>query len=283
MEAESDRTEGQAARLPLSVFVIAQNEAARLPRTLAAARFAAELLVVDSGSTDDTVALAEAAGARVVHHDWAGYGPQKAFAEGLCAHDWVLNLDADEVVTGALAAEIARLFAEGPPPPAAYEIAILNVYPGDSRPRPWAADYRVVRLYHRSIGSYRRHALFDRVELAEGVRPARLAAPIWHYPLTSWAQFVEKENRYSSFQAREARERPRWLLLLRLVVELPMAFLKFYLLRRHVTGGWKGFAFALTAGFARWLRVVKLLERQGLERGVKENPEKSDDRMKHGP
>ncbi len=254
-------------RLPLSVFLIARDEAARLPATLAALGFAHEIVVVDSGSTDGTQAVAEAAGARVLHRDWEGYGPQKAFAEAACRHDWVLNLDADEVVTPALAEEIAVLFASGPPAPAAYRLRVLNVYPGDSQPRPFAADYEIVRLYHRSIGRYRAHPLFDRVELAEGARVALLRAPVHHFPLTSWAHMVEKENRYSSFQAEAARLRPLWLLRLRLVTEFPAAFLKFYVLRRHVTGGWKGFAFAMVAAFARWLRILKLLERAAPSQG----------------
>ena len=252
---------GDCTGLPVSVFLITRDEADRLPRTLAAVDWADQIVVVDSGSQDSTPAIARAAGAEVHHRDWTGYGPQKAHAESLCRNDWLLNVDADEVVTPALAREIAALFADGPPEPAAYRVAILNVYPGDSRPRPLADDYRVVRLYHRSVGRYRDHPLFDRVVLAEGVRARPIRGALWHHPLTSWAHFVEKENRYTSFQAEAARGRPRWRLLLRLPVEMPVAFLKFYLLRRHVTGGWKGFAFALTAAFARALRIVKLLER----------------------
>jgi len=254
------------ARLALSAFLIVRDEAARLPATLAALGFADEIVVVDSGSADATPAIAEAAGARVIHRDWEGYGPQKAFAEAQCRHDWVLNLDADEVVTPALAAEIAALFRDGPPAPGAFRLRILNVYPGDARPRPFAADYEVVRLYHRAAGRYRAHPLFDRVELAAGVRARRLAGPVHHFPLTTWSHMVEKENRYSSFQAEAARPRARALLLLRLAGEFPLAFLKFYLLRRHVTGGWKGFAFAMIAAFARWLRILKLLERDAAAR-----------------
>lgn len=249
------------ARLPVSVFLITRDEAERLPRTLAALGWADEIVVVDSGSTDSTCEIARGAGAAVHHRDWTGYGPQKVHAESLCRNDWVLNVDADEVVTPALARELAALFAEGPPAPAAYRVAILNVYPGDARPRWLANDYDVVRFYHRAAGRYRDHPLFDRVVLAQGQRPRRLRSALWHYPLTSWAHFVDKENRYTSFQADAARQRARWALLLRLPVEMPLSFLKFYLLRRHVTGGWKGFAFALTAAFARTLRIVKLLAR----------------------
>jgi len=247
--------------LSISAFLITKDEEARLARTLAALRFADQIVVVDSGSTDATLEIARAHGAETHHRDWEGYGQQKAHAEGLCAHDWVLNVDADEVVSPALAAEIAALFADGPPPPGAYRVPILNVYPGDDGPRPFAADYNVVRLYHRAAGAYRTHPLFDRVELAPGMAPGQLQRPIHHHPLLSWAHFVEKENRYTSFQAETATPRPTWLLIARLPFEMPVAFLKFYLLRRHVTGGWKGVAFSLIAAFSRALRIAKMLER----------------------
>lgn len=245
---------------PISVFLIARNEEARLPRTLAALAWADEIVLIDSGSTDRTVAIAEAAGARVLHRDWDGYGPQKVYAEQSCSHDWVLNVDADEVVPPALADEIRA--ATGTP--RAFRIRILNVYPGDARPRPLANDYNVVRFYHRSVAGYRDHPLFDRVETRGAT--GQLRAPIHHFPLTSWAHFVDKENRYSTYAADTARARPRWQLLLRLPFEMPVAFLKFYLFRRHVLGGWKGFVFSLAAAFARTLRIAKMLERADTKR-----------------
>ncbi|MEM6744800.1 MAG: glycosyltransferase family 2 protein [Pseudomonadota bacterium] len=252
--------QGGAERARLSVFLIVKDEAARLPRTLAAVRgIADQVVVVDSGSTDATVALAEAAGAETAFRAWDGYGAQKRFAEGLCRHDWRLNLDADEVVTEALAEEIAALLARDPAP-AAYEVRILNVYPGDDRPRPFADDYRVVRLYHPEAGAYRDHPLFDRVETTGEVK--RLRAPIHHFPFLSWYGLVEKENSYSTFQAEAARDKPLWLLRVRLITEGPWVLLKSLVLRRHVFGGWKGVAFSGVIAFARWLRIVKLLARR---------------------
>src|SRR3712207_9123950 len=96
-----------AAPLPLSVFIIAHDEADRIGDTIRAVRdLTDDLLVVDSGSTDGTQAAAEALGARVIFNPWPGYGPQKRFAEDRCRHDWLLNLDADEPVPPAPKAEI---------------------------------------------------------------------------------------------------------------------------------------------------------------------------------
>ena len=241
----------------ISAFVITRNEEARLGRTLAALAWADQIVVVDSGSPDRTAEVARAAGAEFHTREWTGYGPQKVHAESLCRHDWLLNVDADEVVSPELAAEIRQIVDAGTEP-SAYRIRILNIYPGDERPRPFAEDYNVVRFYHRTVGGYRDHPLFDRVEVKGPER--QLRAPIHHYALISFGHFVEKENIYSTYVAEVARPRPRWLLILRLFFEMPFSFFKFYVLRRHVFGGWKGFMFALTAAFARTLRIAKMLE-----------------------
>ncbi|HEU0223407.1 MAG TPA: glycosyltransferase family 2 protein, partial [Paracoccaceae bacterium] len=119
--------------LPISVFIIAQDEAARLPKVLEAiSGWADDIVLVDSGSKDGTPEIAAAVGARVFFREWQGYGGQKRFAEDQCRHDWLLNLDADEVVTPELRAEIAAFLGGRPvPPPALGRIPILNVYPGE--------------------------------------------------------------------------------------------------------------------------------------------------------
>ena len=240
----------------ISAFVITNNEEARLPRTLAALDWVDQVVVVDSGSTDKTIEIAKAAGTEVHHRDWTGYGPQKVFAETQCTHDWILNVDADEVVTPELATEI-RTAIQGAP--GAYNVRILNIYPGDDRPRPLANDYNVVRLYHRSVAGYRDHPLFDRVETKSA--PGQLKAPLHHFTVLSWHQLVDKENTYSTYNAQEANPRGRAFLAIRVFFQFPLSFLKFYVLKGHILGGHKGFMYALTAAFARTLRLAKMLER----------------------
>ena len=257
-DARDPEPEAAPARPPLSAFVIAKNEESRLPRTLKALQgLADQIVVVDSGSTDRTVEIAREMGAEVFSREWTGYGPQKRFAEEKCRHDWMLNVDADEVVSPELAAEIRAVLPGAAP--GAFRIRILNVYPGDERPRPFANDYAVVRLYHVEAGRYRDHPLFDRVETLTA--PRRLKAPILHHPFETWRDLVDKENAFTSYQADTAPPRPRWLLRIRLVTEGPAVFFKGWILRGHVWGGWKGFAFAAVIAFARWLRIVKMLER----------------------
>lgn len=247
--------------LPISAFIITRNEEARLPATLSALRsWVDEILVVDSGSTDRTVAIARSMGARVLHRDWTGYGPQKRYAERCCRNDWVLNVDADEVVSEELENELRMLFQDGVPlGPGAYKTRILNIYPGDARPRPFANDYNVVRFYHRAVGSYREHPVFDRVVLKNTV-PKQLRAPILHYPYLSLEQVIDKNNRYSTHRANNSRIENLTALRIRLIFEFPISFVKYYFCRLHFTGGWKGFYFSLCHAFMRTSRVAKMLE-----------------------
>ena len=240
----------------LSAFLIVKNEEQRLRKTLGALQgLADEIVVVDSGSTDATVEIAKEFGARIFVREWPGYGPQKRFAEDQCRHDWLLNVDADEVVTPALAREIrAKVATEKT---GAWRARIRTVYPGDLKPRPFVSDYNVVRFYHRSVGRYRDDPLFDRVETS--VNPGQLRAPIWHYSFVSWEAFLKKSDTYSSYYAETGRKRSRSYLMLRLFIEFPFMFFKVYFLRLHCLGGWKGYVVSVTAAHMRLVRIAKML------------------------
>ncbi|MGI9355886.1 MAG: glycosyltransferase family 2 protein [Rhizobiaceae bacterium] len=258
-----DLSETRSSMKRLSVAIITLNEAERLGQTLEAVKdLADEIIVVDAHSTDATAEIAVAAGATVIVNTFVGYGEQKRFAEDQTTNDWILNLDADEVVTPRLAAELAAWKRDGSSEPACYEVDILNIYPGDTTPRPFARDYRVVRLYDKTRLRYRDHPLFDRVEVPAGMPKGSLKAPIHHFPVVTFEQMVMKANRLSSVQAEKARPKPRWLLLVRLVTEFPLTFAKIYFLRLHILGGWKGLAFSIVNAFSRTLRIIKMLERE---------------------
>lgn len=249
--------------LPLSVFVIARNEADRIGAVLEAVReLTDDLVVVDSGSEDGTPAVAEGLGARVIHNPWPGYGPQKRFAEEQCRHDWLLNVDADEVVPPDLAAEIRALFAGGEPERDAYRIGIVEIFPGEARPHPWAYTLRPVRLYRRNKGRYSPSTVHDRVELAPGARVGRLKGRIHHRSVRSLGDQFDKLNRYSDQLADDLDGRgvtiPSW----RVLVELPANFLKAYVGRRHFVRGMYGFLTAVNYAISRHMRVAKNYERR---------------------
>lgn len=256
--------------ISLSIFIITKNEADRLPRVLDAVRGLSEdIVVVDSGSQDGTQALAEAFGARVFHHGWQGYGLQKRFAEAQCRHEWLLNIDADEWVPPELAEEIRALLISGAPVADAYEIRIAEVFPGEAAPHPLAYALAPVRLYSRLKGQYSPSPVHDRVDLHAGARVLRLKGVIHHFSMRSIGDQLMKLNAYSDQQVADLAARGKAMPLWRLFLEFPAAFLKAYLIRRHILRGRYGFITAMNYAFYRWLRIAKDIERRLIERANK--------------
>lgn len=247
----------------LSIFIIARDEADRIERTIEAVRsLSDDIVLVDSGSTDGTQDLAARLGARVIANPWPGYGLQKQFAEDRCRHDWLLNLDADEVVPPAMVAEIAALFAGSGPAADAYELRIAEIFPGERAPHRFAYALAPVRLYRRCKGRYSPSPVHDRVDLVPGARIARLKGTVHHYSVRSLGEQMSKLNSYSDAQADDLDKRGVWLSVFRLAVEFPANFIKAYIGRRHALRGVYGFMTAMNYAFYRYLRVAKHWERR---------------------
>lgn len=247
-------------RAALSCFLITKNEADRIAAALKAVKdWVDEIVVVDCGSTDATCAIARDLGARVIHQDWLGFGPQKRFAEDQCRNHWVLNLDADEVVSPALAQEIMTLIKSAPPA-CAYSLRILDVYPGADRPRPWADDYRQPRLYDRRVVHFSTSPVHDSLELA-GARAPCLKGAVLHFSVRSIGDHFRKSLERARYNAEHSKPKSPAALRLRLVSEFPMAFIRYYFWRRHFTGGLMGFQIAMSAAFSRFVRIALMLEK----------------------
>lgn len=255
----------------ISVFIIALNEADRIGPVLAAAqKVTDDLIVIDSGSTDGTQDVAQRHGARVIHHDWPGYGAQKRFGEDQCRHDWVLNLDADEVMPDDLVAEINGLFANGASAKDAWRIPIAEMFPGERAPHPLGFSLAPVRLYRRSVGRYSASPVHDRVDLPASARVGRLKGVIHHFSVRSIGDQIDKLNRYTDMQADDLAARGAHVATWRLLAEFPANFLKAYIGRRHALRGVYGFMTAMNFAFYRYLRVAKHVERRLADKARKE-------------
>lgn len=248
-------------RPPISAYIRTLNEARMVGDVVRAAlSIVDEVVVVDAGSTDDTLVLAREAGARVIEHEWLGNGHQKRIAEDACVHDWLLDLDADEIVTPALAAEIRALFESGDPPFGVYRTPLALAPPvGD----PWLTFGLQTRhkLYDRRVVRAPAHAAWDQFDLPAELSVGRLAEPIIHHAFTGAAQFMGKLNRNSSVRAEALALKSKPYLALRIVVGAPFYFAKKYFLQQYFRGGIYGFALAMMSAQGRWLRDVKMWER----------------------
>src|SRR5512143_3809834 len=222
--------------LPLSLCVITRDAAPLLADCLASAPFAAEIVVVDSGSRDDTVEIARRFRARVVDHPFAGFGAQKNFAVAAAAHDWVLCLDADERVTPELARSIADALAA--PAAVAYALARRNRFLGR-----WLAhgegypDWNV-RLFDRRRARWSEDAVHEHV-VADGP-VARLAGDLLHASAESIDAYMAKQNRYTTLQAEAMHARGERAATTRLVASPLFRFFRFYVLRLGFLDGVAG-------------------------------------------
>jgi glycosyltransferase involved in cell wall biosynthesis len=249
-----------SARPPITCYIRAKNENRVITRVIQAAFQAVdEVVVIDSGSTDNTIELSEAAGARVIRAAWLGGGKQKRIGEDAARHDWLLDLDADEIVTPELGAEIRALFGGGEPPCPVYEMMMATVPPVG---KPWLeynlADRR--KLYDRRVVRQPDHANWDQFKVPPGVRVGRLKGRLHHYSFRDLAQLEDKFNRNSSGRANDTKLRPFWIVALRMVFGKPFYFINQYLRRGLWRAGWYGFAVAEIAAHGRWLKDAKMVE-----------------------
>lgn len=254
-------------KLPLSVYYITLNEEERLPESLASVRgWVDEIIVVDSGSTDGTVDMAEQFGARVVYREWEGFASQKAFAASLCRNDWVLDLDADEVLSDELVANIQSLFSRPiAPDTAGFRMRWVLSQPDPRHPFRHDKSKKILRLYNR------KKAVINAVTDSNDDRPKVLSGEVrdlkgdvLHRTLISLEQMERKYCQLSSEQARFLEARGRHISSGRLFVEFPLKFLKYYLLHRQILNGWFGLSVAITAANRNFMRLAKTKERQML-------------------
>lgn len=241
----------------ISCTIITLNEGDRLAATLQSiAEIADEIVVVDSGSSDDTVVVAKGFGARVVHNDWPGYGPQKRFAEDQAAHDWILNLDADEVLTPQLQSEIIAWKQQEQPDCSGYRFRQVTIYPGKEGPRPFADYHDYIRLYDRRVMRFRESIVHDTVD--DGGEPVgRFKGECWHWSWRSLDHLAKKLDGYTTLQAQELRK-PLWQLRLRQPIEYPLLLARYLIAKRHITGGTYGIKAAHVLARERAKRISKI-------------------------
>lgn len=179
----------------LSVVLITFNEAANLPRTLESVRWAEEIVMVDSGSTDETLEIARRAGARIFQEDWKGFGAQKNSAISRATGEWILSLDADEEVSPALAAEIQNVLA-GETQFTAYRIPRLNHFLGRPLRHGGYWPDAKLRLFRRGAARFEDRPVHESMQSSGPV--GTLRNPLLHYCYPTIEDYIEHMNRYSS-------------------------------------------------------------------------------------
>ena len=252
-------------RQPLSVAIITLNAAGQLADCLASVAFADDIVVVDSGSTDGTQALARQHGARVIDQAWLGFGLQKQSAVDAALHDWVLCLDADERVSPPLRQAIEAALCQ--PAHGAYRFPRCNRFLGRYLRHGEGYPDWSLRLFDRRQARWSDDAVHEKVLSDTAV--GTLCGDLLHDSAESLESYLGKQNRYTSLGAEMALAAGKRSSIGRLVFSPLLRFLKFYIVRQGWRDGLPGLIHIAIGCFNSFMKYAKLLERQKPRDGLR--------------
>lgn len=251
-------------KLPISIFIITKNEADRILNVINCVKiFADEIIVIDSGSSDNTTEIALKAGAKVIYNEWNGYGAQKIFGEEHCKNDWILNIDADEEVSKELAEEIIEIFLHNKQDRFwGFRVKIVNKFLFEEKPKKFAYFYNQLRLYNKQFAGFKNSTIHDSVELKikDNTKISQLSNIIYHQSFRSFAHWIEKINSYSSMQAQDAFLKKKKSSILKILLIPTFAFFKAYIIRRYFIYGFDGLIYSYLFAFSRFVKAIKIRE-----------------------
>ncbi|MDP2430960.1 MAG: glycosyltransferase family 2 protein [Pseudomonadota bacterium] len=280
-------------RPPFSLVIITKNAATLLPECLASVPGADEVLVVDSGSGDDTVAVAERLGARVIHQVWLGYGPQKRFAALQAKYDWVLSLDADERLTPELMASIEQALPLSPcvvpkgsgfirgaggegttvdmKEPVAYLLPRRNRFMGRWLRHGEGYPDWCARLFDRRYANWSEDVVHEKLECGGAV--VKLSGDLLHESEQGLADYLAKQNHYTDLQAARMFAAGKRFSVVKMLTSPIARFAKFYLLRRGFLDGVPGLVHIGIGCLTSFLKYAKLYELQMRDKTPGPEPE----------
>jgi glycosyltransferase involved in cell wall biosynthesis len=242
----------------VSAYILAYNEAEKIADAVASVLWADEIVVADSGSTDDTAAIAGGLGARVVQIPFAGFGDLRNRAVAQCRHEWIFSLDADERCTPEVREEVLSILASSPAHDA-YLVPRRNYMMGRwIKGSGWYPNFRQPQLFRREAMRYDEDPVHEGYVLLTPRPLGALRHAIWQLPFRDLEELINKMNRYSSLGARKLADRraSMWAALGR----GSWAFLKHFVVKRGYRDGWAGFVIALGNFEGTFYRYAKRYE-----------------------
>ena len=244
------------SKIPVSVYIICQNEEKHIRRVLESVKNFDEIIIVDSGSTDQTLEIARKYTDKVYHQKWLGFSRQKEYAKNLCTKEWVLNLDADEEVTLDLTEEIINMIKKNQED--GLDIKISSKYLGKFN-HPFSKFNRRVRFFRKSKGHYPEKLVHESIVIEGKVKKAQ--GFIFDYGTLDLKTHLYKINEYSTLRSEEKFAKGKKVSLLKLVFVFPLAFFKSFIIKRGFLNGRRGFIGAINNGYYAFLKEAKLSEK----------------------
>jgi glycosyltransferase involved in cell wall biosynthesis len=240
--------------MKISATIITYNEERNLPRAIESLRCADEILVVDSGSSDRTIEIAEKLGAKIIDSPWPGYAKQKNLAAERAENDWILSLDADESLSEALEAEIWRMKKNGPQFDA-YTMPRMARYLGKwIHHSGWYPD-RKIRLYHRAKATWTGDFVHESVKVDGTI--GHMDGNLLHFTCDSLSEHLKTMDRYTTLAAEQLVASRQKVTGARLIFEPPWTFLNTYVLKAGFLDGVEGLAIANMAALYNFLKYAK--------------------------
>lgn len=239
-----------------SVYIITLNEEKHIRRTLESVKNFDEIIIVDSGSSDKTLEIAKEYTKNIFYKKWEGEGIQKNYALNLCKNEWVLSLDADEEVSCELNNEIKNFTMQNNF--VALDIKFLEYYMGVVSSNLVKKNTHI-RFFKKTNGVYNTKGVHAQITIKDGfVKKSKFC--IHHFSDKFIHEFVIKNNNYSTLRANENKNKGRKFSLIKLIFIFPLMFFKFYILRRNIFNGIRGFILAIVIAFYAFLKEAKLYE-----------------------
>ena len=244
---------------PISATLITYNEERNIAEALQSLSWVDEIVVVDSGSRDATVAICRQFTERIFHRDWTGFVDQKNFAVENARNDWIFSLDADERPSPELSQEIQELARNGFPRPG-YKMPRVVFFLGRwIRHGEWYPDCQL-RLFDRRNGKWEGGRVHESVKLQE--KSGLLKGEIYHYTYRSLSDYLKRLEIYSALAALDHQQRGKTITPIRLLGNPIAAFARSYLLKRGFLDGAPGLAVAMLAAISVFFKYAKLYELQ---------------------
>ena len=247
----------------ISVYVLAYNQGHKTKEAIKSVLWADEVVVIDSNSKDDTVAIAESLGARVVQVPFKSFGDLRNQAVQACQHEWIFSLDTDERCTEKVRNEILAIMQSSKSADI-YKVPRRNYFMGRwIKHSGWYPDYRQPQLFRRGCISYEAKDLVHENYFTHSKRPVGyLANSIWQVPFHNLSEMMHKANRYTDLGVERMGKRYSHASMGRALGRSFWGFIKHFVLRRGFLDGWPGFVIAMGAAYGTFYRHAKFYEAQ---------------------
>jgi glycosyltransferase involved in cell wall biosynthesis len=240
----------------ISIFIITFNEAHIISKCLEKLKTFDEIIVVDSGSTDATVSICESFGAKVISHKFENFALQKQFALEQTNNNWVLSLDADEVLSDALISEIHNIYHQENVK--AYTVPRTHVFLNNVFKNGAESKRPILRLFDKNFGEFTPNKVHETIEIKGAI--GKLHQEMLHYTVFDINTAIQKQIKYALLSGELLQEKKKKSNILKIIIKFPFDFIRYYFLQRNFLNGYEGFTWSMFAAFSNYLKYAKLKE-----------------------